>query len=201
MQEEKENTIKHVVTKEEVLESLRQYLGEKNREVLNTISPKKRGIFNDSLPVVNEKAYFVKGSEKLLNQFKAFFIAKCAQKRYEYATFMLKDYVEGLAEKNDNELFVAGSEKELLFLYLHGEASGTGETDKWMATSTLDKMANRKRKGFITVVLSERDLPIIEGSKEVRIINLGGAQKALDVESAIQTVKNKEDDTDTFVCY
>ena len=75
-------------------------------------------------------------------------------------------------ERSDDEAFVAGRGKDLLFLYLHGEASGIGGADAWMATSALDKITNRKRKGMVTVVLSERDLPVLENSKEIKVINL-----------------------------
>ena len=194
LQEERpreENSIKHNVTKDEVIESFRQYLGEKNRELLASTSPKELEIFSSLLPKVEKEAYFIKGKQETINKFKSYFIARCIKERYEYATFMLKEYVEGLAEKRDSELFLAGSEKELLFLYLHGETSGVGNTNNWIGSNIIDRMVNRKRKGLITVILSEKDFPLIENSEEINVINLGGAQKTAQVEEAISNIKAK----------
>ena len=188
--EEQKNSIKHRVTKEDVYSSIKEYLG-KYADVLRDISIKEYETFTKLLPKVERKAYFVKGSESMLKKFKAYFIAKCVIERYDYASFMLKSYIEGLSTNNDNELFLAGISKELLFLYLHHEASGTGGTENWIATSTLDRMVNRKREGLITVLLSERTFPTIEKSKEITCIDLGGAKKGLDVKAALDSMKSK----------
>lgn len=179
MQEEG-NTIKHRVTAEELKDSFHRYLGEKNREALSQMKLKMKETFDKLLPLDKpiEGAYFVKGTQSALLKFKAYFVSRCFKKRYEYATFMLKEYVEGLTENNDNELFVSGREKEVLFLYLHGSTSGSGGTNNWIASTTIDKTVNRKRKGQTTVILSEKNFPLIEDSKEIRVIDLGGAQVA-----------------------
>lgn len=188
---QKENSIKHVVTKDEVVAFFRQYLGSKHLAMLRTLKKdiKKYNLFCSLLPKIEETAYFVKGGETSLKQFRAFFIAKCVEKHYEYASFMLKNYISGLIDKADDEIFMSGAGKELLFLYLHGETPGVGNTDNWLCKSAIDKMVDRKRNGLITVLLSERDVPIVENSKEVTVINLGGAQKALAVEEVAASIK------------
>lgn len=163
------------VTKEDKDESISIYLGEENLKYLRSITPKEYAKFK-SFNLSSLNSYFVKGNREILYKFKAFFIALCAYERYSYSMFMLRDYVEGLAERDDDLSFLAGAERELLFLYLHGESSGTGNTETWLASITVDKIANRKRKGLVTVVLSERNFPIIEASEDVEVINLGNVK-------------------------
>lgn len=179
---------KHKPTPEEVLDSFYQYLGEKNLKYLRKTKPEEREMFEKLLPSTS-KNYFVKGKGSLLKKFKAYFTARCFYQRPDIATFMLKEYIEGITENNDDELFVAGSEKELVFLYLHGEVSGWGNTDNWIASTTIDKVANRKRRGLKTVILSERDFPLLEETKELKVIDLGGAEKARTAEEIAQKVK------------
>lgn len=199
MQEES-NTIKHRVTAEELKESFHSYLGEKNREILGTIKLKMKETFDKILPVGKpiEGAYFIKGTKTSLPKFKAYFISRCFKKRYDYSSFMLKDYVEGIKNGNENELFIAGIEKDVLFLYIHGDKSGIGGTDGWIGVTVVDRVVTRKRKGQTTVILSERDFPSIEESKEIRIVDLGGAQVA----EIMQNVDvNKSTDSGSAPCY
>ena len=195
MQEESlelENSIQHRVTKEDVDESIREYLGE-YVNVLREISLKEYEIFTQLLPKVQRIAYFVKGNQQILKKFKAYFIARCVLERYDYSSIMLKDYIEGITDKNSDELFIAGISRSLIFLYLHGEVSGLGNTDNWMGAATLDKMVNRKREGLITVLLSERDFPQVENSPEVKVVNLGGALAAIKTEGALQNIRAREE--------
>ena len=194
---EQENSIKHRVTKTDINNSLKEYLG-KYALVFKEFTTKDYELFQRVLPKVEKTAYLVKGSQEILRKFKAYFIIKCVMDRYEYSSFMLKDYIEGLSTRNDNELFLAGVSKELLFLYLHHESSGTGGTENWIATATLDRMVNRKREGLITVLLSERTFPIIEKSKEVTVISLGGAKRVADTKAAIDDInQNKAGEKET----
>ena len=185
--EEKDNSIKHRVTIDDAYGSIKEYLG-KYADIIKSISVKERETFVKVLPNVQKTFYFVKGREALLKKFKAYFIAKCALERYEYSSMMMKDYIEGIVNKNDNELFIAGINKSLLFLYLHGSSAGIGNSDNWLASVLLDKAVNRKREGLITVILSEKDFPQIEGSKEVKIINLGGAE----ISATLQDLKEQK---------
>lgn len=190
--ETQENSIKHNITKEEVFDSFDKYLGEKNLKNLRKITPKEREFLEKKLPSIGN-VYFVKGKLSSLKKFKAYFLARCLDKMYETATFMLKEYIEGLTEnRDDDDMFYMSADKELIFLYIHGECSGWGNTDNWIATTTIDKVANRRRKGLKTVILSERDFPLLEGSKEFKgsVINLGGAEKAQKAEEVIQKMQN-----------
>lgn len=190
---QQENTaLSHNITKETLEEEFKAYVKEDNVKVLNKLTVKECDML-ESLITSTKGAYFVKGSKKALKRFRAYFIAKCLYNKPRYATFMMKDYIEGLAEKNDDETFISGSEKELLFLHLHGEVSGSGGTDNWIALAAIDRIANRKRKGLTTVVLSERDFPLMEGSKELKVIDLGGSRKAMDAEAILQKLKNQRE--------
>lgn len=198
--QQENSALSHKITKETLEEEFKAYVKESNVKILNKLTTKECDIL-ESLITSTKGAYFVKGSRKSLKRFRAYFIAKCLFNKPRYATFMLKEYIEGLSEKNDDETFISGSEKELLFLHLHGEASGTGGTDNWIALATIDRVANRKRKGLTTVILSERDFPLMEGSKEFKVIDLGGSRKAINTEAAIQRVNNSKDSGETRPSY
>ena len=173
----KESAKRHV-TKKDSDESIEIYLGEDNLKYMHSITPEEYDLFT-SFNLSTKKSYFVKGTEKLLKKFKAFFIALCSFERYSYATAMLKEYIEGLSDKSDEMTSILGVERELLFLYLHREASGVGGTDAWLCTAAIDRVANRDRKGLVTVILSERAVPAFEASKELKTINLGKFAKAI----------------------
>ena len=189
------DTIKRHVTKKDSDESIEIYLGESNMEYLREITPEEYDLFT-SFNLNTKKSYFVKGKEKSLKKFKAFFIALCSFERYSYATAMLKEYIEGLSDKSDEMSSILGVERELLFLYLHREASGVGGTDNWLCTSTIDRVANRKRKGLVTVILSERSVPSFELSKEMKTINLGGFAKPVSISEVAEEVKNSAEQSD-----
>lgn len=193
---QQESAVRHTkITKEYLENDFDRYVGEKVKKILQRTTLKQMKLF-ESLVSSTRGAYFVKGSRKMLRRFQAYFIAKCASKAYSYATFMLKEFVEGYTENSDDDAFVAGRGKDLLFLYLHREAAGTGNTDTWMGKTALDKITNRKRKGLVTVVLSEREFPVLEGSKELKVLDLGGAEKAVDTEAAIAKINNGQANTE-----
>ena len=184
-----DNTIqKRPVTKKDVSESIKEYLGEDNLKILKSISKEEYNLFK-SFQTSPVQSYFVKGTSDKLKKFQAYFIALCSQKRYSYSTFMMMDYVSGLSERMDDLTFLMGADKELLFLYLHKESAGIGNTDNWLGTSALDKIANRNRKKLVTVVLSERDFYLLERSDELKKINLGGAITAQKIDEAANKVK------------
>lgn len=179
---------KRHISKADSDESIASYLGEDNLKYLKSITKEEYELFT-SLNININSSYFVKGKSKILKKFRAYFIALCAIERYTYSTVMLKEYIVGLSEKSDDLASIMGVE-ELLFMYLHGESSGVGGTDAWICATALDRIANRKRKGLVTVVLSERSFPSFENSREVRVIDLGGSLKAVTTEEAAQAVKN-----------
>lgn len=196
--EQKSNIVHTKITQEYLENDFDRYVGSKVKELLSKTTLKQMKNFEKRIGNI-EGAYFVKGTEELLDKFQAYFIAKCAPKAYSYSTFMLKDFLSGLANNVGDELFVAGAGKDVLFLYLHGEISGIGNTDNWVSTSTVDVAANRTRKGLITVVLSERDFPSMESSKEFKIISLGGAEKAKEISEVVAKVVSNNSVSSTTV--
>ena len=189
---QQKSSIVHTKITQEYLENdFDRYVGPKVKELLGKTTLKQMKTFDSKIGEI-KGAYFVKASKSLLKKFQAYFIAKCAPKAYSYSTFMLKDFLSGLANNVGDELFVAGTGKDVLFLYLHGELSGIGNTDNWVSTTTVDVAANRTRKNLITVVLSERDLPTMENSKEFKVISLGGAEKAKEIVEVIEGIKSTE---------
>lgn len=188
---QRESNVVHTkVTKEYLENDFDRYVGTKVKELLSQTTLKQMKFFDTKIGEI-KGAYFVKASKGLLNKFQAYFIAKCAPKAYSYSSFMLKDFLSGLANNIGDELFVAGTGKDVLFLYLHGEISGVGNTDNWVSTSAVDVAANRTRKGLITVVLSERDFPSMENSKEFKVISLGGAEKAKEITEVFEKINNE----------
>lgn len=194
MQQES-NVARTKITQEYLENDFDRYVGSKVKKILSKTTLEQMNFFESHLKSI-KGAYFVKGSRKLLKKFQAYFIARCVTKAYSYSTFMLKKFIEELADNTNDELFLAGASKDVLFLYLHGEVSGIGNTDNWISSTTIDTVANRSRKGLITVVLSEREFPSIENSKEFKVINIGGAEKAKEISEAAAKVLNQNSNKD-----
>ena len=194
MQQES-NVARTKITQEYLENDFDRYVGSKVKKVLSKTTLEQMNFFESHLKSI-KGAYFVKGSRKLLKKFQAYFIARCVTKAYSYSTFMLKKFIGELADNTNDELFLAGASKDVLFLYLHGEVSGIGNTDNWISSTTIDTVANRSRKGLITVVLSEREFPSIENSKEFKVINIGGAEKAKEISEAAAKVLNQNSNKD-----
>lgn len=194
MQQES-NVARTKITQEYLENDFDRYVGSKVKKVLSKTTLEQMNFFESHLKSI-KGAYFVKGSRKLLKKFQAYFIARCVTKAYSYSTFMLKKFIKELADNTNDELFLAGASKDVLFLYLHGEVSGIGNTDNWISSTTIDTVANRSRKGLITVVLSEREFPSIENSKEFKVINIGGAEKAKEISEAAAKVLNQNSNKD-----
>lgn len=189
--QQKSNVMHTKITQEYLENDFDRYVGPKVKKVLSKTTLSQMKLFESHLETI-KGAYFVKGSRKLLKRFQAYFIAKCVTKAYSYSTFMLKKFIEGLSNDTNDELFLAGASKDVLFLYLHREISGIGNTDNWISTSTIDIVANRTRKGLITVILSEREFPSMENSREFKIVNIGGAERAKEISEVAEKVKNNE---------
>ena len=189
--QQKSNVVQNKITQEYLENDFERYVGVKVKSILSKTTLEEMKSFESYLEKM-KKAYFVKGTKSLLKKFQAYFIAKCASKAYSYSTFMLKKFIEGVTENTSDELFNAGASKDVLFLYLHGEASGIGNTDNWLSTTTIDIVANRTRKGLITVLLSERAVPTMESCKEFKVIDLGGAAKAKEIAQVLESVKSNE---------
>lgn len=190
------NIEKKPITQEDINQEIDDYLGE-NKKVIQSFTKADYKLFK-SLKVDTTKSYFVKGTQEKLKKFMAYFVLKGVLDRPSYSMVMLKEYVEGTIDRSDELSSLLGTERQLLFLYLHGETSGLGNTDAWIATTSLDKIATRNRKNLVTVVLSERDFPILENSQELITVNLGGVVTAKSVEEAarIAAQKNKSNGTE-----
>lgn len=182
-----ENNIeKRPVKRGDINREIEEYLGEDTIRVIKSLSKKEYSLLK-KLNVDPKKSYFVKGSRENLEKFMAYFLTKCVYDRPSFMKIMLKEYIDGYLEKNDEGTFLLGADKPLLFLYLHKETSGIGNTDAWLGASTLDKVANRNRKGLATVVLSERNFKMFEDSSEFITIGLGGEITSKSVEEALKT--------------
>ena len=165
------NIKKKPITQEDINQEIDDYLGE-NKELIKSLTKEDYKTLR-SLNIDSTKSYFVKGDQKKLLKFMAYFILKGVLERPSYSKVMLKEYVEGTLDRSDELSSILGTERQLLFLYLHRETSGIGNTDAWIAATSLDKIATRNRKGLVTVVLSERDFPTLEKSEELISVNLG----------------------------
>ena len=168
------NIPKSPIKRGDVNKEIESYLGEDNLKLIRSLTEGELAKLK-SYKINPSQSYFVKGSKEKLDKFMAYFLAKCVYSRPSYMKIMLKEYIEGYLDRHDEGTFLLGADKQLLFLYLHKEVSGIGNTDAWIGTSTLDKVANRNRKGLVTVVLSERTFDILEESSEFKVIQLGGA--------------------------
>lgn len=185
----KSNIEKKPITQEDINQEIDDYLGE-NKGVIQSFTKADYKLFK-SLRVDVTKSYFVKGTQEKLKKFMAYFVLKGVLDRPSYSMVMLKEYVEGTIDRSDELSSLLGTERQLLFLYLHGETSGLGNTDAWIATTSLDKIATRNRKNLVTVVLSERDFSILENSQELITVNLGGVVTTKSVEEAAKITLQK----------
>lgn len=184
------NIPKSPIKRGDVNKEIESYLGEDNLKLIKSLTKEELTKFKN-YKISPNQSYFVKGNKEKLDKFMAYFLTKCVYNRPSYMKIMLKEYVEGYLDRHDEGTFLLGADKQLLFLYLHKEVSGIGNTDAWIGTSTLDKVANRNRKGLITVILSERAFDILEESSEFKVIQLGGASTTKSVERVAKSIADQ----------
>ena len=122
-------------------------------------------------PIDVNKSYLVYGNTDLLEKFKAFYLTRCIKKRPRYAQFFIREYAETLSGNTKDE-FGLGVDFELLFIYRHNHMQTIGNSELWLCETVLNKIAERNRDGWVTVVLSEQRMPILEKCGELEIINL-----------------------------
>ena len=159
-----------MVDKREIVESIDSYLGEKERDILKTIDKDTLKLFIQQR-IKLETSYIVKGSRKLLEQFRAYYLAISNKgvTRLKYGSYMLTEYASQLSNSDmANDLVV----DELLFLYAHKNDIDLGNSETWLAKTIVNSIANRNRKNYATIILSERNLPLIEPSGEAKVIDL-----------------------------
>ena len=151
---------------------------------------------------VNPKcSYFVKGSPKRLKKFEAYFLFLCAYKKPLYNRYLIEEYKDILTapmKANSEELDEIGSDRELIFLYMHNVEMGVGNTTGFVTVTILNKIANRNRQGNVTVVLSERDFPAFQNTAELKVIDLGGASITAQASAIVENIvkKSKDENTD-----
>lgn len=158
-----------MLNEKEAKESIDSYLGEKEKEVLKTLSPATLKLFM-SKRIKLGTSYYVRGTRELLSQFKAFYLVTCLKEvtRPKYSMQMISDRAQMLSGDSTEEL---GAD-EVLFLYAHKNVKGMGRSEEWLAKTIINDAANRNRKGYATIILTERDLKEIKECGEFIPISL-----------------------------
>lgn len=165
-------------------EEITAYIGEERAALLSSFTPEDWDRFS-KFNIDLDKSYFVRGSKENLDKFEAFFLMCCGYKKPLYAKYLLSEYIAHvgpviITEDSD----VSFSEKDLLILYLHNNLLGTGNSEAWVFTAALNKITNRNRLGFKTLILSERNVNLFDTSSELVNIKLAGSK-------AVQTPKEE----------
>lgn len=158
-----------MLDKQEAKESIDSYLGEKEKGVLRTLTPPVLKLFM-SKRIKLDVSYYVRGNRDLLSKFKAFYLATCLKEtnRPKYSMQMISDRAQMLSSGSTEEL---GAD-EVLFLYAHKVGKDIGKSEEWLAKTIINDVANRNRKGYVTVILSERNLDLIQECGELVTISL-----------------------------
>lgn len=158
-----------MLNKEEAKESIDSYLGEKEKEVLKTLTPSTLKLFMKK-QVKPGISYYVRGSKKLLEQFKAYYLAICMKEenRPKYSVQMLTERVNLLMATAVSELVV----DDVLFIYVHEHETGTEKMENWVSASIINDATNRNRKGLVTIILSEREMKDIKKCGEFTAVYL-----------------------------
>lgn len=165
-----------MIDKREVAESIDSYLGEREKEVLKTLTPSILKSFMQ-LRIKLNTSYYVYGTRTLLAQFKAFYLASCLKEvaRPKYGMQMITDRAQMLFEDSPEDL---GAD-EVLFLYAHSNNVSTGKSEEWLARTIINDVANRNRKGYTTIILTERELPEIKRCGELIPVSLSSSKKSI----------------------
>ncbi len=158
-----------MINKKEANESIDSYLGETEKAVLKTLTSPILKLFMSKRLKLNT-SYYVRGTKDLLAKFKAFYLATCLKEtnRPKYSLQMITDRAQMLFDGSPEDL---GAD-EVLFLYAHKNDRDIGKTEEWLSKTIINDIANRNRKGYVTIILSERDLEAIKSCGELVTINL-----------------------------
>lgn len=135
------------------------------------------------------KSYFVRGNRNLLGKFKSFFLTRCLKWHPMYTGCSLYEYAEGVSSPDKDEFGLTIS-KELLFLYMHEHMSTLGNSRIWLTETIINKVADRNRKGLVTVILSEIDVEEFERCGEMGVINLLEGNQVMKTSEALSDLKN-----------
>jgi len=172
-----------MVNKQEVNESIDSYLGETEKNILKTIDKNTLKFFL-SKKIKLGVSYIIKGSPEKLKQFKAFYLALCNKgaTRLKYGSYMISEYA---SELTNPELAGDLVVDELMFLYSHKNDIDLGNSETWLAKTIINFVANRNRKGYTTIILTERNLPMIKDSNELNYISLKDLCNANNIKNTI----------------
>ena len=133
-----------------------------------------------SLNIYNKFSYLVFSENfQTLRKFATFYLIL---KYVRFQTVNMYDFASDICDNKD-ELF----EKEVMILFNHRHILDVGNTENWLLSTILNKVATRNREGYRTLVLTERRLPTFEKSGEFNFIELRG------VSSPIQVTSNVDD--------
>ena len=173
------------------------YMGAERAALLETFTKKDWDDYY-KLDLDLDQSYFVRGSKEALDKFTAFYLMRSSYEKPLFAYYFLSEYIAHvgsvIATQDPDE--ISFTEKDLLFLYVHDNLLGTGNSEAWVFTAALNKITNRNRLGFRTIVLSERNIGLLNSSSELINIRLGGSIENRDL-STSQVKKPTEDNTNS----
>lgn len=160
-----------VVNKKEIEESIDVYLGEHQKEVLKTIDFQTLKLFIKADIRLNT-SYFILGNNKILNQFRAYYLANSAKgkERLKHGSKMISEYASMISSPDGRDDIGVD---DVLFIYAHKDNVDIGNTDNWLNQTILNEVVNRKIKGYVTIILSERHIPYLEDSGQLEVLNFG----------------------------
>lgn len=176
-----------VVNKKEIQESIDVYLGDKQKEVLKTIDFQTLKMFIKA-NIELGTSYIVKGEPKILNQFKAYYLANSAKgkERLKHGTRMISEYANLLCSDESKEDIGVD---DVLFIYAHKDNIDIGRTNEWLNQTILNDVVNRKLKGYVTIILSERPIDFLEKSGQLKVINFLTKVYKLNKAEAVNSVR------------
>ena len=157
----------------DLFKQVRRYLGPDNWEVMRSTSESELLLFK-KFDIDVDKSYYVKGNKSILGKFKSFYLTRCLKKHPIYYTCSLYEYAEGLSSADKDE-FGLNVSKDLLFLYMHEHQPSLGNSRIWLTETVIGRVADRNRKGLVTVILSEIGVSEFEKCGEMEVIDLGGS--------------------------
>ena len=158
-----------MINRKEAKESIDSYLGEKEKSVLRTIDKETLKLFKNK-HIIPNTSYYVRGFKAILEQFKAYYLVNCLKEeiRPKYGLHMITEWASLLSSTSMDDY---GAD-DVLFLYAHKNDIDIGKSEEWLAKTIINDVANRNRKGYATVILTERDLPLIKTCGELTPITL-----------------------------
>lgn len=147
------------------LEWYKNYLEGYFKDFTELVQDKNAWNYFKSLNIDYKKTYLVFCTDyERLRQFATFYLVL---KYARFQTVNMYDFASDLCD-NREDLF----EKEVMILFNHKHEINLGNTENWLLTTILNKVATRNREGYRTLLLTERRLPTMEKSGEFNCIDL-----------------------------